>query len=151
MSISGTVHYMAPEVIQAKDYTKAVDMWSIGVITYCMLGGITPFGIIPLSLSLSPPLPPPPASSSSFFIDIVDGEDDGELQQAIVDHEFEFCSPEFDEISMEAKALLSFLSPPSSSSSPSLLLLPRSLLCAVSTPMPISVLPRRRRSIIHGW
>jgi serine/threonine protein kinase len=41
---SGTVAYMAPEVVQAKPYTKAVDMWAIGVVTYCMLSGITPFG-----------------------------------------------------------------------------------------------------------
>lgn len=42
--IPGSIAYMAPEVILGVPYTKAVDMWSLGVITYCMLSGITPFG-----------------------------------------------------------------------------------------------------------
>ena len=39
----GTVIYCAPEIILDKPYTKNVDAWSIGIITYIMLYGNLPF------------------------------------------------------------------------------------------------------------
>ncbi len=39
----GTIEYMAPEVITRALYTNAVDMWSMGVITYIVLSGRLPF------------------------------------------------------------------------------------------------------------
>lgn len=39
----GTVHYMAPEILSAQGYGKAVDMWSIGVMLFIMLYGKYPF------------------------------------------------------------------------------------------------------------
>jgi calcium/calmodulin-dependent protein kinase I len=39
----GTPGYVAPELVSNKPYGKAVDMWAIGVITYCLLGGYPPF------------------------------------------------------------------------------------------------------------
>ena len=44
-TICGTTDYAAPEVLRmdGSDYTTAVDMWSVGVITYVLLTGFHPF------------------------------------------------------------------------------------------------------------
>jgi calcium/calmodulin-dependent protein kinase I len=39
----GTADYVAPEILNSKSYDLAVDMWSIGVITYVLLSGTLPF------------------------------------------------------------------------------------------------------------
>lgn len=39
----GTPIYMAPEVINAHDYSQQCDIWSIGVIVYMLLSGDPPF------------------------------------------------------------------------------------------------------------
>lgn len=39
----GTPAYIAPEILSNRPYNTAVDMWSIGVITYMTLGGYPPF------------------------------------------------------------------------------------------------------------
>lgn len=39
----GTPFFVAPEVIRAETYTPAVDIWSLGVLTYNMLSGKLPF------------------------------------------------------------------------------------------------------------
>ncbi|KAE9366850.1 phosphorylase b kinase gamma catalytic chain [Stipitochalara longipes BDJ] len=39
----GTPGYMAPEIFRKTGYGKAVDMWAIGVITYFLLCGYSPF------------------------------------------------------------------------------------------------------------
>lgn len=42
-SMTGTVEYMAPEVIQQKDYGTAVDWWSLGILGFDLLTGSSPF------------------------------------------------------------------------------------------------------------
>ena len=42
-SVCGSFGYAAPEILAKKGHGKAVDMWSLGVITYTMLCGYTPF------------------------------------------------------------------------------------------------------------
>ncbi|KAI8332738.1 kinase-like domain-containing protein [Choanephora cucurbitarum] len=39
----GTPGYMAPEIFKKTGHSKPVDMWAIGVITYFLLSGYTPF------------------------------------------------------------------------------------------------------------
>ncbi|XP_037329386.1 death-associated protein kinase 2 [Pungitius pungitius] len=42
-STSGTPQYIAPEVINSEPLSTAADMWSIAVITYILLSGLSPF------------------------------------------------------------------------------------------------------------
>ena len=68
---------MAPEVIR-RDYSKACDMWSCGVILYIMLCGYPPFY----------------------------GESDQEILEAVMDGEYDFDDEVWDEVSSEAKELI---------------------------------------------
>lgn len=42
-SVAGSPGYAAPEVLQQTGHGKAVDLWSVGVISYTLLCGYTPF------------------------------------------------------------------------------------------------------------
>ena len=44
VTIIGTPHYMAPEVILGEGYTFIVDVWSIAVCMYEFIAGGVPFG-----------------------------------------------------------------------------------------------------------
>jgi serine/threonine protein kinase len=41
--VLGTPLYMSPELVLNKKYSEKVDIWSLGVITYQLLSGRTPF------------------------------------------------------------------------------------------------------------
>ncbi|XP_023723484.1 calcium/calmodulin-dependent protein kinase type 1 isoform X1 [Cryptotermes secundus] len=71
----GTPGYVAPEVLAQKPYGKAVDVWSIGVISYILLCGYPPFY----------------------------DENDANLFAQILKGEFEFDAPYWDDISDSAK------------------------------------------------
>ncbi|XP_012589647.1 PREDICTED: calcium/calmodulin-dependent protein kinase type 1G-like [Condylura cristata] len=77
----GTPGYVAPEVLAQKPYSKAVDCWSIGVITYILLCGYPPFY---------------EDSESKLFEKIKDGS-------------YEFESPFWDDISESAKDFICHL------------------------------------------
>jgi len=77
----GTPGYVAPEVLKHKPYGKAVDCWSIGVITYILLCGYPPFY----------------------------SESDAELFTQILNADYEFDEPYWDEISESAKSFIRHL------------------------------------------
>jgi len=75
----GTPGYVAPEILERQRYGKAVDMWSIGVITYILLCGYPPFH----------------------------DQHQAQLFRKIRKGEFEFDSPYWDDVSDEARDLIS--------------------------------------------
>lgn len=77
----GTPGYVAPEVLAQKPYGKAVDVWSIGVISYILLCGYPPFY----------------------------DENDANLFAQILKGEYEFHSPYWDDIGESAKEFISSL------------------------------------------
>jgi serine/threonine protein kinase len=72
---------LAPEVLRRKPYGKAIDLWSVGVITYILLCGYPPFY----------------------------HENDTELFKQIMRGDYEFDSPYWDTISSEAKDFIRHL------------------------------------------
>ncbi|KAK8792918.1 hypothetical protein WA158_005082 [Blastocystis sp. Blastoise] len=71
----GTPGYLAPEILRGQKYGSAVDMWSIGVITYILLCGYPPFPT----------------------------DNDALLYRRTIRGEYQFHSPEWDNISDDAK------------------------------------------------
>ncbi|KAJ8599800.1 hypothetical protein CTAYLR_003986 [Chrysophaeum taylorii] len=79
-SFVGTPYYVAPEVI-SRGYTLKCDIWSIGVVAYILFCGYPPFY----------------------------GDTDCELYRRISAGKFPFPSPEWDDVSIEAKELVRLL------------------------------------------
>lgn len=42
-TITGTLHYKAPELYNSFNYSNKIDIWAIGVCIYCLLVGHLPF------------------------------------------------------------------------------------------------------------
>jgi serine/threonine kinase 17 len=42
--IQGTPDFVAPEIIQYEPLSLKTDIWSVGVLTYVLLSGFSPFG-----------------------------------------------------------------------------------------------------------
>ena len=77
----GTPLYMAPEILQNEKYDVKCDMWSCGVIMYIMLSGKPPFI----------------------------GENEDEIYESIRNGKYYFYNEKWDEISNDAKDLISHL------------------------------------------
>ncbi|KAI9289263.1 kinase-like domain-containing protein [Umbelopsis sp. AD052] len=77
----GTVGYTAPEIVRDERYSKSVDMWALGCVLYTLLCGFPPF------------------YDESIQV----------LTQKVARGEFEFLSPWWDDISSDAKDLISHL------------------------------------------
>ncbi|ODV72059.1 Pkinase-domain-containing protein, partial [Cyberlindnera jadinii NRRL Y-1542] len=77
----GTASYTAPEIVKDESYSKSVDMWAIGCVLYTMLCGFPPFY----------------------------DSDPKTLTLKVSRGEYTFLSPWWDEISKEAKDLVSHL------------------------------------------
>ena len=39
----GTAEFVAPEVVQYEDISSETDIWSLGVLTFILLSGASPF------------------------------------------------------------------------------------------------------------
>ncbi len=82
-TVCGTPTYVAPEILRESGYGLRVDMWAAGVITYIMLCGFPPFRSAKRRQS--------------------------ELFDLIQSGTFEYLSPYWDDVSNEARDLVSNL------------------------------------------
>ncbi|CAM9363964.1 unnamed protein product, partial [Phaeothamnion confervicola] len=74
-AVCGTPQYVAPEILQGQRYGATVDVWSMGVVTFVLLGGYPPFY----------------------------DREKKQLFRKIVRGQYEFHSPFWDHVSQEAK------------------------------------------------
>eukprot|EP00794_Sanderia_malayensis_P007292 gene7292-8107_t len=81
--VCGTPTYVAPEILDESGYGLEVDVWAIGVITYILLCGFPPFRS--------------------------QKQDQEELFDKILNGEFEYLSPFWDDVSESAKDLINHL------------------------------------------
>jgi len=80
-TMGGTPEFVAPEIVNYDYVTTSTDMWAIGVITYILLSGFSPFM----------------------------GENDAETFSNVVNVAYDFDEPEFDIISSNAKDFIAHL------------------------------------------
>jgi serine/threonine protein kinase len=77
----GTAEFVSPEIISYDTICPATDMWSVGVITYILLSGLSPFL----------------------------GDNDNETFSNITRGDFDFDDEAFDQVSEDAKEFISCL------------------------------------------
>lgn len=68
----GTTEYLAPEIVNRKDYSYAVDWWSLGILTYELLFATTPFAHQNRAMLFKNILEKEPQFPSRFNPDAVD-------------------------------------------------------------------------------
>uniref|UniRef100_V9KTK5 Calcium/calmodulin-dependent protein kinase type IV n=1 Tax=Callorhinchus milii TaxID=7868 RepID=V9KTK5_CALMI len=78
-TVCGTPGYCAPEILRGCAYGPEVDMWSVGVITYILLCGFEPF---------------------------YDERGDQYMFKKILNSDYDFVSPWWDDVSLNAKDLV---------------------------------------------
>ncbi|XP_048359918.1 calcium/calmodulin-dependent protein kinase type IV isoform X1 [Sphaerodactylus townsendi] len=78
-TVCGTPGYCAPEILRGCAYGPEVDMWSLGIITYILLCGFEPF---------------------------YDERGDQYMFKKILNCEYDFVSPWWDDVSLNAKDLV---------------------------------------------
>ncbi|KAI1239680.1 Calcium/calmodulin-dependent protein kinase type IV [Lamprotornis superbus] len=78
-TVCGTPGYCAPEILRGCAYGPEVDMWSLGIITYILLCGFEPF---------------------------YDERGDQYMFKRILSCEYDFVSPWWDDVSLNAKDLV---------------------------------------------
>jgi len=74
----GTMNYMAPEMVEGRQYNESVDMWSLGVILFVTIAGYNPF----------------------------EDYDHDKLRRLIIDRHYSFESPEWFQISSICKEFI---------------------------------------------
>jgi len=77
----GTPFYVAPDILMGDGYNSAVDLWAAGVLLYVLLSGRLPFA----------------------------ADSDADLFKAILECDLVWKSPQFDNVSDEAKSLIKHL------------------------------------------
>nr|XP_033785016.1 calcium/calmodulin-dependent protein kinase type IV [Geotrypetes seraphini] len=78
-TVCGTPGYCAPEILRGCAYGPEVDMWSVGIITYILLCGFEPF---------------------------YDERGDQYMYKRILNCDYDFVSPWWDDVSLNAKDLV---------------------------------------------
>jgi len=79
----GTAEFVAPEVVQYEDISSETDIWSLGVLTFILLSGASPF--------------------------LDDQDDDQRTLSNVTLAKYDFDYEEFDEVSAEAKDFITRL------------------------------------------
>ena len=59
--------FLAPEILNGKKYTHAVDWWSLGVVMYTLLAGKVTLHVFLLAANKLPCFPVEPTSFVFFF------------------------------------------------------------------------------------
>ncbi len=70
--VAGTPSFVAPEQAQAEPIDARADQYSLGVLTYLLLAGRSPYAHANLSAAAEPPLPPPLSTTERPVPEVVE-------------------------------------------------------------------------------